>query len=74
MEQLFKENLTIFQSCEAPSFVIIIELKITKYNIQEKNVNDLLGLESYFVLFSDKMKMVTYNFFFAYFNLNLVVT
>ena len=44
MEQLYKENLTIFQSCEALSFVIIIEFKIIKYNIQAKYVNDLLGM------------------------------
>ena len=81
MEQLFKKNLTIFQSSEALSFVIIIELKIIKYNIQGKYVNDLLGTQVIFHTFLQysegsrrKMKMVNYNFFLAYFNLNLVVT
>ena len=51
LEQLFKDNLTIFQSCGALSFVIIIKFKI-KYNIQRKNWMTFWGLEWYFVFFS----------------------
>ena len=38
-----QRKVTIFQSCEALLFVIIIAFKMIKYNIQGKNVNDLLG-------------------------------